>query len=178
MLYLLCQPQQHNQPATTQPTATANAAKKTVYPLTIKDSYDRTVVIEKEPQRIISGAPNITEMVAALGKEDKLVGRTDYCDFPESIKSVASIGDLMTINIEKIVALKPDVVIVSNFFDPKNVKKLEDVGIKVIGIYGQDSFEGVYETIGKVGQLLNTQDKADEIVTGIKKKVQSVTEKS
>jgi iron complex transport system substrate-binding protein len=61
---------------------------ETKYPLTIKDSYNREVTIDNEPKRVISIAPNITETIFALEKGDKLIGRTEYCDYPEEVKNV------------------------------------------------------------------------------------------
>ncbi|MEW8955676.1 ABC transporter substrate-binding protein [Clostridium sp.] len=144
------------------------------YPLTIKDSYNREVTLDKEPERIVSIAPSITEIVAALGKEDKLVGRTDFCTYPESIKKVESIGGLQDPNIEKIVELKPDVVIASTHFKEDVLKKLEELNIKVIVLYGEESFDGAYDTIEKVSTVLNAKDKGTEIVDGMKNKVEDV----
>lgn len=63
--------------------------------------------------RIVSLAPNLTEIVYAVGAGDRLVGRTKYCDYPAEVKNVAEIGDTMTPSIERIIALKPQVVLVS-----------------------------------------------------------------
>lgn len=152
-------------------------SKETKYPLTIKDSYGREVTIEKEPSRVISIAPNITETIYALGKEDKLVGRTDYCDYPAEVKNIASIGELQKPNIEKIVDLKPDLIIASTHFKKDVIKKLEDLGLKVIVLYGEENFEGVYNTMGRVGEVLNAQSKANEVVTNMQKKVADVKSK-
>ncbi|MBU5485628.1 ABC transporter substrate-binding protein [Clostridium sp. MSJ-11] len=149
----------------------------TTYPLKIKDSYEREVTIDKEPERIISLGPNITEAIYALGKGDKLVGRTDFCDYPEEVKSVESIGSLQTPSIEKIVDLNPDIVIASTHFPKDVLKKLEDLGIKVVALYGEESFDGAYNTLEKMGQVLNTNDKAKEVVDGMKEKVEYVTSK-
>lgn len=160
-----------------KPGENANTKGNTTYPLTIKDSYDREVVIEKEPTKIISVAPNITETIFALGKGNELVGRSEYCDYPEAVSSIATIGTLTEPNIEKIVELEPDIVIVSTHFPKESIEKLEKLNIKVAALYGDESFESVYDTIGKVGQILNVQNKADEIIAGMKAKVQNVVDK-
>ncbi|WP_298843744.1 ABC transporter substrate-binding protein [Clostridium sp.] len=94
------------------------------YPLKIVDSYNRTVTIESEPKRIITIAPNIAEGIYALGKDRNLVGRSDYDNYPVDALKVASVGSLLHPNIEKIVGLKPDVVIASTHFDKDVIKKL------------------------------------------------------
>lgn len=151
---------------------------ETKYPLKVKDSYNREVTIEKEPQRIISLGPNITETIFALGRGDKLVGRTDFCDYPADVKNISSIGSLQSPSIEKIVDLKPDLVIGSTHVEKGVIKKLEDLGIKVVCFYGQENFEGAYDTISKVGQVLNANDKSKEVVDNMKKKVEDITTKA
>lgn len=155
----------------------AETVTETKFPLTVKDSYSREVTIEKEPSKVISIAPNITETIYALGKENKLVGRTDYCDYPAQVKSIASIGSLENPNIEKIVELKPDLIIASTHFKKDVLKKLEDLGLKVLVLYGEENFEGAYNTIEKVGEVLNAQAKAKEIVTNMQVKVDDVKSK-
>lgn len=147
---------------------------ETKYPLTIKDSYEREVTIDKEPEKVISIAPNITETIFALEKGEKLIGRTEYCDYPEEVKKVQSIGTLTKPNIEKITELKPDLIVASTHFKKETLKKFEELGMKVIVLYGEESFDGAYETIEKVGTVLNAQDKAEEVVSNMKKKVEEV----
>ncbi|EES91028.1 ABC transporter substrate-binding protein [Clostridium botulinum] len=147
------------------------------YPLKIKDSYNREVTIDKEPTRIVSIAPNITETVFALGKGEKLVGKTDYCDYPKDVKKVQTIGSLTKPNIEKIVELKPDVVIASTHFKKEVLSKLEKLNIKVLVLYGAETFDGVYDTINKVGEVLNAKSQASKLVNNMKEKVANVTNK-
>ncbi|MGH4052673.1 MAG: ABC transporter substrate-binding protein [Clostridium sp.] len=152
-------------------------AGATVYPLKVVDSYNRTVTIEKEPKRIVTIAPNMTEGIYALGKGSTLVGRSDYDDYPTEALSAPSIGSLLEPNIEKIVELKPDVVIASTHFDKDVVKKLEDLNMKVIVLYGEENFNGVYDTMSKLGQVVNANEKAQTIITDMKKKVEDITKK-
>ncbi|EDS77877.1 periplasmic binding protein [Clostridium botulinum C str. Eklund] len=147
------------------------------YPLKIKDSYNREVVINKEPKRIVSIAPNITETIFALGRGNKLVGRTDYCDYPKEVNNITSIGSLTQPNIEKIVELKPDVVIASTHFKKDVLTKLEKMNIKVVVLYGPETFDGVYDTINKVGEVMNAKSEANKLVLDMKKKVDSITDK-
>ncbi|MEG2018592.1 MAG: ABC transporter substrate-binding protein, partial [Clostridium sp.] len=152
-------------------------AGATAYPYTVKDSKGNEVVIDKEPQRIISVAPNVTELIYALGKGDKLVGRTDYCDYPQEASTVESIGSLTDPNVEKIIELKPDVVIASTHFKDDVAKKLGDLGIKVVVLYSADDFDGTFSLIDTLGQIVNAEDKAKDVVTAMKNKVEDVKEK-
>ncbi|GAA0178835.1 ABC transporter substrate-binding protein [Clostridium sediminicola] len=147
---------------------------KTLYPLTIIDSLKREVKIEEEPQKIISIAPNITEIVFALGASEKLIGRTDYCTYPQEVSKIESIGGMQDPNVEKIVELKPDVVIASTHFKKEILEKLELLGVKVVVLYGEESFDGAYESILKVANILNKNSQADKVVKDMKEKVEFV----
>lgn len=153
------------------------ATSTVTYPLKVVDSYNRTITIEKEPKRIIAIAPNITEGIYALGKGTSLVGRSDYDDYPAKANNVTSVGGLLKPNIEKIVELKPDVVIASTHFDKDVIKKLEGLNIKVVVLYGEENFAGVYDTMSKLGQIINASDKALSIISAMQKKVADVTKK-
>lgn len=151
--------------------------KNTTYPVKIKDSFNREVTIQKEPKKVISVAPNITETIYALNKQNTLIGRTDFCTYPKEVSSIPSIGGLTDPNIEKIAQLKPDLVIASNHFRMEDLKKLEELNIKVVVLSGPDSFESTYDVINNVGKILNANSKAASVVSAMKKKVAYVEEK-
>ena len=149
--------------------------KKTVYPYEAQ-SIDKKVKIEKEPERIISLSPTLTETVFAMGKGDRLVGRTDYCDFPAEAAKVDSIGTITNPSIEKIVSLKPDIVI-SSMMKPEIQKKLEDAGIKVVVYKNGDSINGSFQNMRELSKVINAQGKTDELIKSIEKKIAEVSEK-
>lgn len=156
---------------------TKNQTAQTGYPYKFTDSMGNEIVIESEPKKIVSVAPSITEIVYALGKGYNLVGRTDYCDYPEEAKTVPSIGSLTDPNIEKIVELKPDVVIASTHFKEDVAQKLKDLGIKIVVINDSTNIDGAYESINKLGEILNAKDKAKEVVNSNKEKIEEIKEK-
>ncbi len=160
--------------ASEETSASGSAVEKTIYPMNIKDSFDREVIIEKEPQRVVSIAPNITETIFALENELKLVGRTDYCDYPSEVSKIESVGTLQEPSIEKIAELKPDLVIASTHFSKDTLTKLEELKIPTIVLYGEESFEGVYNTISNVGKVLNSNEQAESLIADMKKKVEDV----
>lgn len=153
------------------------AEAKTTYPITIKDSYGKDITFDKEPQKVISIAPNITEMIYNLDAQKKLVGRTDYCDYPSEALDIESIGTMRTPNIEKIISLEPDVVIASTHFNEENTKKLEDNGIKVMCLYQENDFDKVYSMIEKLGKVLNKNEEAAKTVDNMKSTIDEVTNK-
>ena len=79
----------------------------------ITDNLGRQINVPYPPQRIISLAPSVTEMLFALGLNDQIVGVTSYCDFPEEAKTKEKVGDTLNPNLERLIALKPDLVVIT-----------------------------------------------------------------
>lgn len=157
----------------------ANDDKKTEASKEIKftDSYNREVSLDKVPERIVTLSPGATETIYALGKEDTLVGRSDYDDYPAEVSKIASVGKITDPSIEKITELKPDLVIGGAHFSKETVKKLEELGIKVAVLYGSEDFEGAYKNIIDIATVLDAKDKGQKIVDDMKKKVADVEAK-
>ena len=149
----------------------------TKYPLKVVDGSKNTITIEKEPQRIISLSPTITESVFAIGKGNKLVGRTTYCDYPVAAKKVTAIGSITNPSIEKIVELKPDLVLASDLSNTEMLKKLEELKVKVLYIKNEESFNGVFATMKILGQVTNAMTGANRVITSIKYRISTVAEK-
>lgn len=153
----------------------ADGAQETAYPVEITDSYGDVITLEREPERVVSVAPNLTELMYKLDAADKLVGRSDYCDYPEEALAVESVGSIYTPDIEKIVSLEPDVVIVSTHFDEENAKKLEDLNIPVITLYEEHDVTGVYEMIEILGTAINRNEEALACVEEMRDVIAGVT---
>jgi iron complex transport system substrate-binding protein len=141
------------------------------------DSYNRTVQISKNPQKIVSLGPNITEIVSELDF-DKLVGRTDYCDYPEKVSSVKSIGSITNANIEEIIELEPDLVIGSVHCPKDLLENLTKLGISAIAIYDDNSLDGSYNIISKIGYVMNEEEKANDIIKNNKALVEQIVDKT
>ncbi|MFB0918054.1 MAG: ABC transporter substrate-binding protein [Clostridiaceae bacterium] len=166
-----------NAATTTAATTTAKVEDKgTVYPITIKSASGTEVEIKAEPKKIVSLSPTFTEVIYALGKGDKLVGRTDFCDYPSQVSSVASVGSMSNPSIEKIVEMNPDIVITS-FLKEETVKKIEAAGAKVVSISSGDSLEGSFKNMKEIGKILNANKEAEEIVKNINTQISEVTGK-
>jgi len=108
------------------------------YPLMVTDDLGRNVTITKEPQRIISTAPSNTEVLFALGLGDRVVGVTEYCNYPPEAMEKEKIGGFSTVSIEKVVALNPDIVFASDKTGEENIEKLENFGIAVVVLHPKD----------------------------------------
>ncbi|GAE01862.1 iron ABC transporter substrate-binding protein [Clostridium botulinum B str. Osaka05] len=143
----------------------------------ITDSYGKELTFDKAPERIVSLSPGATETIYALNKENTLVGRSDFDDYPAAVSNVKSVGGVKDPSIEKITELKPDLVIGGAHFSKDTVKKLEDLGIKVAVLYGAEDLDGAYKNIMDISTILGVAEKGKTIVNGMKKKVESVENK-
>lgn len=146
------------------------------YPMTITDGFDREVVLNEEPMKIVSLAPSVTETLYALGRGDRIVGRTAYDTYPEQVLDVPSVGSLSEPSIETIAELEPDLVIASTHFQKETLAKLEQLEIPVVVLIQQEDFEGTYALIEKAGEIVNAQAEAAGIVEEMKTIVSDVTE--
>lgn len=142
------------------------------------DGYGYTTIIEKNLERIVSVSPNITEILCSLGLEEKIVGRTEYCDYPETISNIDSVGDILNPNIEKIVELKPDIVISEGMQSSSDFSdSLRNLGIKVINLRTNKTLEGTYESIKNIGIVTSRNEQADQIINNMKKDLLKISEK-
>lgn len=154
---------------------TDSAAEQTVYPVELTDSYGDVITLDYEPEKIVSVAPNLTELVYELDAADKLVGRSDYCDYPAEALDIETVGSLYTPDIEKIVSLEPDLVIVSTHFDEENAAKLEALDIPVITLYEENDVTGVYDMITTLGTAINRNDEAADCIAKMQEDIAEVT---
>lgn len=145
----------------------ASTVADTIYPFEFTDSYGNVVTIEAEPERIVSVAPNMTEMLFELGVGDKVVGRTDYCDYPAETANIDSVGAIDKPDLEKIISLEPDVVIGTTFTE-EGIAKLDAAGIPVVVLHEEGTVNGVYMMIEDMGNIINKNPEALAMITEMK----------
>ena len=143
----------------------------------VTDQLGRVVAFEQVPQRIISIAPSNTEIVFALGLEDKLVAVTDYCDYPPEAEEKPSVGGFSTPNIEEIVAQYPDLVLATSRHEKKIIPQLEEQGLTILAL-SPDNLSEVMAAITLIGQVTDQEAAAAEVVAGIEARVKAVTDKT
>jgi iron complex transport system substrate-binding protein len=156
--------------------AEASFSNGTVYPLRLTDSFGNAAVIESEPMRIVSCAPNITELLFELGAGEKLVGRTDYCNYPAEVADIATVGSIDVPSIEAIVALEPDVVIASSIFTEGSYDALKEIGITVVIFHEEYDIDGVRSMIRSVGEIINGNAAAEERIGDMDARIRTATE--
>lgn len=147
-----------------------------VYPLTLKDSLEREITIEKEPSRIISLSPAITEILFAIGAADKIVGVTNYCDYPPEALEKPKVGDFTNPNLEVIISSQPEVIFIAAGVQADLVKQFEDLDIKVITL-DANSVTQVLENIETAGRITGNIEQAGEVVANLQQRVDAVREK-
>ena len=140
------------------------------------DDYQHTVQVPVNPTRIVSTSPAVTEIIYALKAENLLIGRTDYCIYPPEAQSVPSIGGISNLNVEKIVSLNPDLVISGSMIPQKSSLQLEQMGVPIVCVIEKHRFDGLYENISKIGQLVGRTHEADSLVGLMKSQLQSLTQ--
>ncbi|MBQ9313292.1 MAG: ABC transporter substrate-binding protein [Bacteroidales bacterium] len=153
------------------------ACKKDESPLIGADNYvvSKKNPLKKENKRIASISTQATEIICALGCEDRLVCRTDFCEYPPSVKNILSIGGVSNPNVEKVIALKPDVVISSSMMPRKVFSILENAGLSVMSFKESSKIEGMYKVMSILGTLVEKQQTADSIINDCKQRLEKVT---
>ena len=130
---------------------------------TVTDDYGRTVVVPTHPQRVVSLSPAVTEIIYALGAEDLLVGRTDFCEYPAEAAAIPSIGGISNLNIESILSLSPDLVISGSMVGKKVTDQMDQMGTPMVCVIEKPKFEALYDNISAIGHLVGKEKEADSL---------------
>ncbi|ODA43874.1 Vitamin B12 ABC transporter, B12-binding component BtuF [Thermodesulfovibrio sp. N1] len=127
-----------------------------------------------DPQRIVSLAPNVTETLYYLEANDKLIGVTNYCNWPEEVKNKPKIGGMINPSFEKILSLKPDLVIISRDGTPKEVyKRLIDLGLNVY-VFAPKNLKELPQEIIKLGNIIGRTKKAKEVAQNFQREINKI----
>ncbi|NLF51993.1 MAG: cobalamin-binding protein [Leptolinea sp.] len=141
------------------------------------DDLDRDVVIKLPINRIVVLAPSLTETLFAIGAGELEVGRTEYCDYPEEVVNLPTIGGFSanTISVEAIIALEPDLVIGGSIHQAEVVDSLEKVGIPVFVSEPEDVKETL-ESIELIGKITGHTEQADDVVGQMRARMDEIAE--
>jgi len=143
----------------------------------LTDQMGRRVTIPDNPIRVVSLAPSITEIVFAVGQEDRLIGVTRFSDFPEAANKLPKVGSFVHLDLEKIVSLKPDLCIAIKGGNPRVVvNRLESLSIPVYAVNPRN-LQTVMKTITEIGIFLNANEKANSVVQDMQSRIQRVKTK-
>lgn len=154
-------------------------------PTTIEiiDQTEREVTLDKIPETIVSLSPSNTEILFALGLGDKVVGVTEYCDYPPEAQNKTKIGGFsatdIDVSIEQIVALGPDLILATETHLTEVVPKLEQFipeAAVIVLLTSTESFDVVFKAIEMVGQATGTEEQASQLISGMRDRIAVITD--
>jgi len=159
---------------TAEPETATEAEEQTNY--TVTDDLDKELTFEKVPATVVSLIPSNTEILYEIGAGEKLVGATDYDNYPAEAGEVERVSDSVAFNAERIIELDPDVVIGYSTGAPTGYEDLEAAGIQVFVIESATSFEDVYGDIEQISTVMGLEDKGEEVISSIQQQIEGVQE--
>jgi len=143
----------------------------------VVDLVGRRVAVPDHPRRVVSLAPSLTEMVFALGAGDRLAGVSRHSDYPSEAQELPKVGSYVHPDLERIVALKPDLCLAVKDGNPREaVERLEALGIPVYAV-NPKNLKDVMDTMTALGRVLGRERQAREIVESMGRRIRAVEEK-
>ncbi|NDD64249.1 MAG: cobalamin-binding protein, partial [Acidobacteria bacterium] len=140
----------------------------------LTDGIGREVSVPVRPERIISLAPNLTEILFAIGLGDRIVGVTSYCDFPAAALTKARVGDTITPNPERVIALKPDLVLVTTSSQLESLtRQLDRLSIPVY-VTNPRTVRDIVVTIRLLGEVTGEQKRAGELANEMERRLRQI----
>jgi iron complex transport system substrate-binding protein len=144
-----------------------------VHAAQIQDDLGETLSFSSHPMRIISLAPSNTEMLFALGVENRVVGVTEYCNYPPKAESIEKVAGFNTVNLEKVVQAKPDLVLAIRGNDMESLRSLRQLGIPVFSLDVQN-LDQVSSALRRLGMLLGVEQHANALADSLASRVRLV----
>lgn len=139
--------------------------------ITVQDDAGNTIALERSAQRIVSLAPHLTENLFAIGAGSQVVGAVSFSDHPEAAKRIPRVGGYSRVDLERILALKPDLIVAwRSGNDPAQIARLRDLGIPV---YSSESrtFDAIADTLLQLGRLSGNETQAATVAASLREGV-------
>jgi iron complex transport system substrate-binding protein len=142
--------------------------------ITVTDDDGKAVTLQKPAQRVISMAPHVTELLFAAGGGPHVVGVTAYSDFPEEAKKIQQIGSSREVDLERIMALKPDLIVVwRHGSSERQIEMLRKLGVPLF--YNEpQKLDDIPESVLKLGRLMGTEKTAAPAAAGLRQQLASL----
>lgn len=140
----------------------------------ITDDAGRLIALPQRVDRVVSLAPNLTEIVFAVGGGDSLIGNTTYCDFPVEARSIEKVGDTLHPSLERIIALRPQVVLVSTASQLEVFTQQLDSHNIAVFVTDPHDLEGVFRSITQVGEIIGKTEQARILVAKLRERSAAV----
>lgn len=142
--------------------------------ITITDDDGTVITLNATPTRIVSLAPSNTEILAALGLLDHVVGVTDVCNYPPEMSRIPRIGGYSSISIEKVVASRPDLVVASDITPRETIHRLRQLGIPVM-VVSPRNIGSMITDIRRLGILTGTGPEAHQLAANLSGRIDVAT---
>lgn len=163
------------QTSVTETVTVTTTETTTVESMIVTDDLGRKVTIKGTPSRIVSLAPSNTEILFTLGLGDKVVGVTDVCNYPEEALGIEQVGGYFGVDIEKIVAINPDLILAEDLHKTEVIPALEDLGFTVVAIVPY-TLQEVMDSINFIGMITGAEAAADQIVDDMTQELKEITD--
>lgn len=142
--------------------------------ITLTDATGHSRTFSKPPQRIISLAPSITEILFAIGLDSEIIGVTDACNFPERALTKTRVGGVRNPSVEEIIGLKPDLILVKDDFNgPDFVQNLRRLNLPVVSL-APNSLAAIQREILLIGRMTGRSDRAQNLTREMKVRIQAI----
>lgn len=145
--------------------------------ITATDALGRTVTVPKPPERIVSLAPSNTEILFALGLGERTVGVTDYCDYPPEAKAKEKVGGFKDPSVEKVISLRPDLVLATGGIQREVVDRLDQLGVPVF-VLDPHTMDEVLAGIRTVARLAGAAAAGDRVAAGLEARIAAVRDRT
>jgi len=162
-------------PPTATPTPVPPTPTPAPYPMTVTDMAGREVTIPAEPQRIVSLAPSITEILFALNLGDRVAGVTEYCNYPPEATQKPKVGGFSDVSMEKLLEAQPDLVLAASIHMAQVLPELEKQGLTVMVIDAHD-FPGVLDSIRLIGKVTGADEAAETLTARMQERADKVAQ--
>lgn len=140
----------------------------------VTDLLGREIILPEPATRVISTAPNITEIIYALDQEEKLVAVSSWCDYPPEVDEKPRIGDFANPSLEKVVSHKPDMILATPQKKTPTLDKFEQMELTVVCVH-PENFQEFLKSIAIIGEVLGCQQRADSLILDIRREISALT---
>lgn len=163
----------------TQPTEqTDPTVESNDFSITVVDMMGREITLDEPATKVVALTAADCEILYAIGAGDTLVGRGEYCDYPEEVLEVPAVESGADTNLEQIIDLRPQILLMSTMAQTEEqIAALEAAGIKVVVSDAKD-IEGVYESITLIGALMDREDEAKELIGSMRESFAEISSQS
>ncbi len=145
--------------------------------LTIKDDLGDTHVLGNPPQRIVSLAPNVTEILFALGLENRIIGVTRYCNYPKEALSKNRIGGMVDPDLEKIIDLHPDLIIAFRGNPLRLIQRLKSFDLPVFVLEAGTTLESILSIVQRIGLVTRREKAAEDLIDHLNRGLKNIRDR-